>query len=188
MAVVFAARAQPPLPLDAPKAVDLGAPTSTGRGALLMTSQLLALGAGGLVSAALGSVWIDDNFRRTGRPDPRVFSANVALALAVNMALTWALLPDLARLTNDRLGTADVAFVRRETIRRTWLLVLATGIFAGVLGVGSVVEKNNFGSGQLTMAVGVAGAAAGILAFDILALLTVREATNTSRQQSVIAP
>ena len=173
---------------DAPRVVKLGAPLTPARSALLITTEVLALATGGVVSVALGSIWIEENFLTTGRPDPRIFAANVALALAVNMALTWALMPDLAKFTDDREGTVDVAFVRSQTIRRTWWIALAAGIFAGVLGAGSVVEKNDFGRGQFTMAVGAAGAATALLAFDLVALFTVRNATNASRRQSEVAP
>lgn len=156
-------------------------PVSTGRGALLMGSQILALSAGAAVSVALGSVWIEDDFRNHGRPDPRVIGANVAIALAVNMALTWILLPDFARVTNDAGGLANVDSVRSETWRRTRWLALVTAVFAGVVIAGAVAEKNQFGSGQTAMVVGAAGSALSVLAFDVTALLTVRQATQASR-------
>ncbi len=158
-----------------------GDPVSKGRGALLLGSQILALSAGAAVSVALGSVWIEDDFRNNGRPDPRVISANVAIALAVNMALTWILLPDLARVTNDEGGLANVEYVRSETWRRTRWLALVTAVFAGVIVAGAVVERNQFGAGQLAMAIGAAGSALSVFAFDLTALLTVRQATHRSR-------
>jgi hypothetical protein len=177
-----------PTAFDVPRAATLGEPTSTGRGALLMTSQILALVGGATVSVALGSIWIEDHFRNHGRPDPRVIAANVAIGTLVNMALTWVLLPDLARLTNDAGGTVDVAWVRRETMRRTRWIALATALFVGVIGVGAVIEKEDFGRGQMVMAVGAGGALLGVLTFDIVSLLTVRSATNLSRQNAGATP
>lgn len=168
--------------------IKLSIPISTGRGALLMGSQILALSAGAIVSVALGSLWIEDNMRMYGRPDPRVVSANIAIALAVNMALTYLLLPNLARITNDANGTADVSFVRAETWRRTRWIAAAAALFAIMIGVGAVLEKNEFGRGQLVMAVGAGGSALAVLAFDITALLTVRSATNASRVGPAVAP
>ena len=107
--------------------------------------------------------------------------ANVAIALAVNMALTWILLPDFARVTNDAGGLANVDYVRSETWRRTRWLALVTAVFAGVIIAGAVAEKNQFGSGQTAMVVGAAGSALSVLAFDVTALLTVRQATQASR-------
>lgn len=166
---------------DAPRAAHLAAPISTGRGALLIGAQLVALTAGSGVCVAVGSIGIEDTFRQNGRPDPRVFSASIAIALAVNMGLTWLLLPALARVTNDEGGTADVDAVRREVWRRTRWIALVGAVFAGVLVAGAVVEKNDFGKGQLAMAIGAGGSALTAAAFDLTALLTVRSATADSR-------
>ena len=166
---------------DYPRAAHLATPISTRRGVLLMGSQVFALAAGSAVAVAVGSIWVEDNFRQIGRPDPRVFSASIALALAVNMGLTWLLLPALARVTNDEGGTADVDAVRSELWRRTRWIALVGALFAGVLLAGAVVEKNDFGRGQLAMANGAGGSALTAAVFDLTALFTVRSAANASR-------
>ena len=173
--------------LEAPRAATLGAPTTLGRGALLMGTGLLALAAGGAVSVGVGAIWIDEHFRVSGRPAPRIFSANIALALAVNMALTWLLLPDLARVTDDEGGTASVSYVRAETMRVTRWFALAGALFVGVLMVGSVLESNDFGRGQAVMAVGAGGAVLSALTFDVMSLMTVRKG-NPSPGTASISP
>ncbi len=156
-------------------------PAKTSRNALMVSTQVLALAAGGAASIVAGSFWLEENFRAYGRPDPRVFAASIAIAMAVNMALAWLLLPDLARLTNDAGGAVDVSAIRHQTWRVTRWVALAGLIFVGILTAGAVLEQGSFGRGQAVMAVGAGGAAASVLAFDLAALLTVKSAAATTR-------
>jgi hypothetical protein len=167
--------------VEAPRSARLAMPTSEGRSALLIGSQIASLAASAATSVFAGALWPMANFEATGRPDPRVFAGSVGLALAVNIAITLVLLPELTRLTNDANGTVEVGFVRRETWRVTRWVALAGLVFVGVLIAGAVAEKNGFGQGQTAMALGAVGAAASALTFDVTALFESRHAAAESR-------
>jgi hypothetical protein len=69
-----------------------------------------------------------------------------------------------------------VSGVRLQIWRTTRWVALAGVVFAGIFAAGAVLERKEFGSGQAAMMVGIVGAGASVLTFDITALFATRQA------------
>ena len=166
---------------DSPRAANLELPPSTARAALMMVTEGVALAGVGAASYLVGSSWAIAEFNATGRPDPQVIAGSIALSLAINLAITWLVLPELARITDDEKGAVDVGAVRREAWRTSRWVALACLGFVSLFAVGAVREHAEFGKGQGMMLIGIAGSAASVLTFDLTALFATRQALNANR-------
>ena len=166
---------------DAPRAAQLElAPTPSGQ-ALMLGTQTAALIGAGVVSYLVGSSWAIADFNSHGRPDPQILAASIALSLALNLAITWLLIPELSRLSDDERAEVDVHAIRREVWKTTRWVALAGAIFVGLFAFGAAQEHREFGKGQALMMLGLVGAGASVLTFDISALFASKQALATHR-------
>lgn len=168
--VALAAEDAPP-PADLPSPVapgELAPPVSPARRALWATGAVgvslascgVAIGAGALIQNA--------SFQAAGRPDPVVLAGALGVAMGVNMALTWLLLPQLARLGDLDGWRGDPGEGRRSAWRLArWA---ALGAAAGVVafGVGGVLDKGEYGRGQGLMIVGGVAFLVSFIVWDVL--------------------
>ena len=166
---------------SAPRAANLELPASPARTALMMLAESGALIGVGAASYLVGSSWEIADINAHGRPNPEVLAGSVALSLALNVAITWWVLPELARLTDDEHASVDISAIRLQVWRTSRWVALAGLVFVGILAAGAVSERAEFGRGQAMMTVGVVGAAASLITFDVTALFATRQALSANR-------
>ena len=173
---------------DAPRAAHLQLPPTAARTGLMMLVESVALLGAGACSYLVGSSWAIADFNANGRPDPQVVAGSFAVSLALNLAIVWLVLPELARITNDDQGTVDVSAIRLQAWRTSRWVALAGMVFVAILAAGAVREHAEFGRGQSMMMVGLVGASASVITFDVTALFAARQALSANRHPTEPAP
>ena len=113
-----------------------------------------------------------------------MIAASVAVSMALNLAITWLVLPELSRLTDDEHASVDVSAIRLQVWRTSRWVALAGLVFVGILVAGAVRERAEFGQGQALMLVGIAGSAASLITFDVTALFATRQALDENRRST----
>lgn len=172
------AQASSPLVVSA----DAPAPVPLGRLALTHTAAVATTLAIGALSV-LSGWWIPHScFEAQGRTDVLCGAAGLVLGAGVHVGLSYLLVPETWRLANDASARGSIAETRRHQWRLSRWAALAGLIFVSTYVTGALVEKNNYGKGQVAMLVGAVGTLGSWITFDVTQLLGASRGYQQSRR------
>lgn len=158
------------------------APAPVWRSALAQTAAVTATLATGVL--AVLSAWSIPAlcFARTSAGNALCSAAGFVWAGATQVGLAILTVPETYRLADDASGRGSIAQARSNQWRLSRWAALAGAIFVTSYVVGAMLERNNYGSGQVPMLIGGAGSLASLVAFDVLQLLGASHGYHESRR------
>lgn len=153
--------AEEPAPAIAP-------PVPASAVALYAGSAALVLATSAAVAIFAGGALPNGRFEALGRPDPLALAGGLAIGLAVNLALSHLLVPELTELANRDGWSGSSVAARDEAWRAARWAAVAAAVGVVAMAAGALLERNHFGSGEGVMAVGGGLFLAGTITWDVL--------------------
>ncbi|MEW6433737.1 MAG: hypothetical protein AB1730_19695 [Myxococcota bacterium] len=157
-------------------------PAPRARLALAHTAAITTTLATAVLAGLAGYLIPSQCYEAQGRPDPRCSGLGLLLGSVVQVGLAVLLVPETYRLANDASGAGDINASRLGAWRWGRWAALAGLMFISTYLVGALVEKNNYGKGQVAMLVGAVGTLGSWITFDVTHLLGASAGYKESRR------